>query len=263
MSGIFKAYDIRGIYGQELTNAVAYDIGRAYATLTGAKTVVIGRDCRPHSVPLQAALTRGLTEQGANVVDIGLCSTPMNYYANGSLGADGSIMITASHNPAEWNGFKLCRASAVPISGATTYQGADGRNCKLLLCPSATAPVERTYVMNCGFGELKGMETGSSYRNWAMTSFKTESIPRPSYRVNLIDGGSNLENSATNTYTVNWNYHIRYVHGGGMSLYVTESNGDTAPRSMVTNVLFLDGHAASKSLGELYGDRTRYFGRYK
>ena len=98
--------------------------------------------------------------------------------------------------------------------------------------------------MNCGFGELKGMETGSSYRNWAMASFKTESIPRPSYRVNLIDGGANLENSATNTYTVYWNYHIRYVHGGGMSMYVTESDGDTAPRSMVTNVLFLDGHVA-------------------
>ena len=97
----------------------------------------------------------------------------------------------------------------------------------------------------------------------AASSFKTESIPRPSYRVNLIDGGANLENSATNTYTVYWNYHIRYVHGGGMSMYVTESDGDTAPRSMVTNVLFLDGHVESKSLGELYGDRSRYFGRYK
>lgn len=177
--------------------------------------------------------------------------------------------LELSDGPAEapnankkWYGM-LWLAKLLPISGATTYQGADGRNCKLLLCPSATAPVERTYVMNCGFGQLKGMETGSSYRNWSMTSFKTESIPRPSYRVNLIDGGTNLENSATNTYTVNWNYHIRYVHGGGMSLYVTESNGDTAPRSMVTNVLFLDGHAASKSLGELYGDRSRYFGWYK
>ena len=90
-----------------------------YVTHTHAKKVVLGRDCRPHSVPLQEALTRGITELGADVIDIGLCSTPMNYYANGSLGADGSIMITASHNPAEWNGFKLCRAQAVPISGAT------------------------------------------------------------------------------------------------------------------------------------------------
>ena len=119
MSGIFKAYDIRGIYGQDLTEAVAYEIGRAYITFTKATKVVIGRDCRPHSVPLQEALTRGIVEQGADVIDIGQCSTPMNYYANGSLGAEGSIMITASHNPAEWNGFKLCRADAVPISGAS------------------------------------------------------------------------------------------------------------------------------------------------
>lgn len=164
----------------------------------------------------------------------------------------------------KWYGM-LWLANLLPTSGATTYQGADGRNCKLLLCPSATAPVERTYVMNCGFGELKGMETGSSYRNWAMTSFKTESIPRPSYRVNLIDGGANLDNVAINTYTVAWNYEIRYVHGGGMSMYVRNNDGSDAiaPRSMVTNVLFLDGHVESKSLGELYGDRSRYFGRYK
>ena len=67
MSGIFKAYDIRGIYGQDLTEDVAYAIGRAYVTFTQAKKVVIGRDCRPHSVPLQEALTRGIVEQGADV----------------------------------------------------------------------------------------------------------------------------------------------------------------------------------------------------
>lgn len=119
MAGIFKAYDIRGIYGQDLTDAVAENIGRAYATFTGARRVVVGRDVRPHSLPLFAALARGLTAQGADVIDIGLCSTPMSYFANGSLGADGSIVITASHNPAAWNGFKLCRAGAQPISGAT------------------------------------------------------------------------------------------------------------------------------------------------
>jgi phosphomannomutase len=119
MAGIFKAYDIRGVYGRDLTDAVAERIGRAYATFTGARRVVVGRDCRPHSRPLFAALVRGLNRQGADVIDIGECSTPMSYFANGSLGADGSIIITASHNPAEWNGFKLCRAAAVPISGAT------------------------------------------------------------------------------------------------------------------------------------------------
>lgn len=119
MAGIFKAYDIRGIYGKDLTDEVAYKIGRAFVTFTGCKKVVVARDIRPHSEPLFAALAKGLTEQGADVVDIGYGSTPMSYFANGTLGADGSVMITASHNTAEWNGFKLCRAQAVPISGAT------------------------------------------------------------------------------------------------------------------------------------------------
>ena len=119
MGGIFKAYDIRGIYGKDLTDEVAYRIGRAYATFTGCKKVVVARDIRPHSEPLFAALAQGLTEQGADVIDLGHGSTPMSYFANGKLGADGSVMITASHNTAEWNGFKLCRAQAVPISGAT------------------------------------------------------------------------------------------------------------------------------------------------
>ena len=119
MAGIFKAYDIRGIYGRDLTEETAYKIGRAYITFTGAKKVVVARDIRPHSEPLFEALSRGIREQGADVIDIGHGSTPMSYYANGLLGADGSVMITASHNPAPWNGFKLCRAKAEPISGAT------------------------------------------------------------------------------------------------------------------------------------------------
>ena len=119
MNSIFKAYDIRGIYGRDLTDDLAELIGRAYATFTGARRVVVGRDCRPHSTPLFKALARGLNAQGVDVIDIGECSTPMSYFANGSLRADGSIVITASHNTAEWNGFKLCRAQAVPISGAT------------------------------------------------------------------------------------------------------------------------------------------------
>jgi phosphomannomutase len=119
MAGIFKAYDIRGVYGDTLTEELGEKIGRAYATLLQCKKVVVGRDMRPHSKPLFDALARGLTMQGCDVVDLGMCSTPMSYYGNGLLGADGSVMITASHNPGEWNGFKLCRAQAVPISGVT------------------------------------------------------------------------------------------------------------------------------------------------
>ncbi len=117
--GIFKAYDIRGIYGQDLTEDIFYKIARAYAKFLGGKKVVVARDCRVHSTPLFEAFAKGLTDVGVDVIDIGLASTPMSYFANGTLKADGSVMITASHNTKEWNGCKLCRANAVPISGAT------------------------------------------------------------------------------------------------------------------------------------------------
>ena len=119
MAGIFKAYDIRGIYGDTITDDIVFKIGRAFATFVHCRKVVVGRDMRPHSVPLFDALARALTLHGADVVDLGVCSTPMSYYANGLLEADAGIMITASHNPGEWNGLKLSRAQAVPISGDT------------------------------------------------------------------------------------------------------------------------------------------------
>lgn len=119
MAGIFKAYDIRGIYGDNLTDEVFYKIARAYARFASLKKVAVARDVRPHSEPLFAAFARGLNDAGVDVVDIGHASTPMSYFANGTLGVDGSVMITASHNTREWNGCKLCRAGAVPISGAT------------------------------------------------------------------------------------------------------------------------------------------------
>lgn len=119
MAGIFKAYDIRGIYGDTITDEITYNIGRAFATFLKCRKVVVGRDMRPHSKPLFAALARGLNELGADVIDLGECSTPMSYYANGLLGGDAGIMITASHNTGEWNGLKLSRAQAVPVSGST------------------------------------------------------------------------------------------------------------------------------------------------
>jgi phosphomannomutase len=119
MAGIFKAYDIRGIYGEQLTDDLAFQIGKAFATLLKPKTVAIGRDMRPHSQPLFDALTRGLTLQGTDVIDLGLCSTPMAYYGIATTKADAGIMVTASHNPGDYNGMKLCREYAIPISGMT------------------------------------------------------------------------------------------------------------------------------------------------
>jgi phosphomannomutase len=137
---IFKAYDIRGIVGEQLDETLAHHIGRGFATLLKPRTVVIARDMRPHSPGLAKALCEGLTRQGVNVIDIGMASTPMCYYANGSLGADASIMITASHNPGEYNGFKLCRANAVPISGTTGIQELEQIVMDKAFDPEADAP---------------------------------------------------------------------------------------------------------------------------
>jgi phosphomannomutase/phosphoglucomutase len=108
---LFREYDIRGIVGRELTEDMAEQIGRAFATVAAAKsvkTVAVGRDGRHSSPVLRDRLVRGLTAGGLNVVDIGTCPTPVLYFALFTLPVDGGVMITGSHNAAEYNGFKLC-----------------------------------------------------------------------------------------------------------------------------------------------------------
>ena len=113
----FKAYDIRGRIPDQLNEDVAYRIGRAFAQFLRPKSVVVGQDIRPTSPALTAALIKGLTEGGADVFDIGLCGTEEVYFATSHAKADGGIMVTASHNPADYNGMKLVREGSRPISG--------------------------------------------------------------------------------------------------------------------------------------------------
>jgi len=113
----FKAYDIRGRIPDQLNDDVAYRVGRAYAQFLQPKTVVVGQDVRPTSPVLTAALIRGLTEGGVDVLDLGLCGTEEVYFATSYARADGGIMVTASHNPADYNGMKLVREESRPISG--------------------------------------------------------------------------------------------------------------------------------------------------
>ncbi|MCB9378597.1 MAG: phosphomannomutase/phosphoglucomutase [Holophagales bacterium] len=124
MAGIFKAYDVRGIYPNQLDEAMARAIGRAFPVVLdaadlahGGPRVVVSRDMRPSSGPLSQALVEGLTEAGLDVVDIGLATTPMNYFAIGHLGTAGGIQVTASHNPKEYNGLKFSKHEARPVSG--------------------------------------------------------------------------------------------------------------------------------------------------
>jgi phosphomannomutase len=115
---IFKAYDVRGVYPDEIDEDVARRVGNAFATFTGADRMVVARDMRPSSVPLSAAFIEGATLAGASVVDAGLASTDLVYFAAGRLDAPGA-MFTASHNPAQYNGIKLCRAGAAPVGQDT------------------------------------------------------------------------------------------------------------------------------------------------
>lgn len=117
MSGIpgFKAYDIRGRVPEELNEDVAYKVGRAFVKLTGAKQVVIGRDVRESSPAISKALANGLTDAGADVLDLGLCGTEMIYFATPYSDSDGGVMITASHNPPEYNGLKFVKKGSVPM----------------------------------------------------------------------------------------------------------------------------------------------------
>lgn len=117
--GIFKSYDIRGTYPDQLDERVAELIGRAFVDYVGAATVAVGRDMRESSTPLFEAFARGVMAQGADVVDLGLTSTDELYFAVGKFGYPAGAMITASHNPKEYNGFKLCREGAIALSAET------------------------------------------------------------------------------------------------------------------------------------------------
>ena len=113
---IFHAYDIRGIYGDTLTDEVAYRIGRAAAQYLRVPEIAVGRDMRLSSPQLAAALIRGITDQGVNATDLGMTTTDGLYFAVGKFNFPAGVMITASHNPAQYNGMKFCRAQAFPIS---------------------------------------------------------------------------------------------------------------------------------------------------
>ncbi|MCP2335316.1 phosphomannomutase/phosphoglucomutase [Actinomadura rupiterrae] len=118
LAKIFKAYDIRGIVPDELDAETAERVGAAFVRVTGAHKVVTAHDMRTSSEPLAAAFARGATSQGADVVEAGLGSTDMLYYASGALDVPGA-MFTASHNPAKYNGIKLCRSGARPVGRDT------------------------------------------------------------------------------------------------------------------------------------------------
>jgi phosphomannomutase len=114
---VFKAYDVRGIYPGELDEAGAEAIGRAYVEQFEPRRIAVGRDMRVSSPSMQEALMRGAAAAGCDVLDLGLVGTEMLYFAVGSLGLEGGVMVTASHNPKEYTGMKIVRRGALPVGG--------------------------------------------------------------------------------------------------------------------------------------------------
>ncbi|MFD9940132.1 phosphomannomutase/phosphoglucomutase [Nonomuraea sp. NPDC059023] len=131
LAKIFKAYDVRGVVPDELDEPIAEAVGAAFVDVTGATSLVVARDMRTSGVALAGAFIRGATGRGADVIDAGLGSTDLLYYASGSLDLPG-VMFTASHNPARYNGLKMCHAGAVPVGSDTGLTAVRDRAAGLL-----------------------------------------------------------------------------------------------------------------------------------
>jgi len=143
----FKAYDVRGRVPEELDEELAYKIGRAYAAFLNPGRVALGRDVRTSSLPLAAALAAGLTESGVEVFDLDLCGTEQVYFYAAHLKLDGGIMVTASHNPPEYNGLKFEREGSRPLSGDSGLReiealAADGSFTAPVRTPGSMKPTE-------------------------------------------------------------------------------------------------------------------------
>ncbi|MEU3523951.1 phosphomannomutase/phosphoglucomutase [Streptomyces sp. NPDC038707] len=154
LSQIVKAYDVRGVVPDQWDEALARLFGAAFADVTAAAAIVVGHDMRPSSPGLSRAFALGAADRGVDVVEIGLCSTDQLYYASGALGLPGA-MFTASHNPARYNGIKMCRAGAAPVgqdTGLTEIRDLAGR----WLAEGAPAPAARR-------GTLSTSETLEDY----------------------------------------------------------------------------------------------------
>jgi phosphomannomutase len=141
---IFKAYDVRGLYPGEINEEIAGEIGRGFVAYLGAKTIAVSRDMRLSSPTIAAAFIEGALAQGADVIDCGMMATDMMYYAVASAGLEGGAQITASHNPGEYNGVKMVRREALPLSGDAGLGEIRDMIASGTLPPLAATPGRRT-----------------------------------------------------------------------------------------------------------------------
>jgi phosphomannomutase/phosphomannomutase/phosphoglucomutase len=178
----FKAYDVRGRIPDELNPALAYQIGQAYAALVKPRRVAVGRDIRHSSLELQQALVRGLTDSGADVADIGLCGTEGVYFATFAEKLDGGIMVTASHNPPDYNGMKFVRDLSRPISGDT------GLTQMRELIESGRLPAKSVAAP----GVVRPLDTRSKYLSHLLGYIRDVKLKPLKVVVNAGNGGAGL-----------------------------------------------------------------------
>lgn len=170
---IFRSYDIRGIYGRDLTEEAVELIGRAYATLGSSRAVrrvTVGRDCRESSAPLFAALVRGLNAGGVSVLDVGVVATPIQYFSIPHFGVDGGIQITGSHNPPEYNGLKISM-------GGTTIHGEDIQELRAIV---------ESGRFTSGSGTLEAVDVVTPYIDMCVSNLKLG----PRKLKVVVDGGN-------------------------------------------------------------------------
>ena len=174
----FKAYDVRGRVPDQLNEDIARNIGRAFARVLQPRQVVVGHDIRLTSEAIKAALVEGLREQGVNVFDIGLCGTEEIYFATSHAGMDGGIVVTASHNPADYNGMKFVREGSRPISGDTgLFEIRD------LAAAGAFTPAERR-------GDYQPLDTRAAYVEHLLGYVDVAALPPLRIVVNAGNGGA-------------------------------------------------------------------------
>ena len=176
----FKAYDIRGRIPDELNRDLVYKIARAYATFVKPDRVALGRDVRLTSPEIALAVSEGLNDSGVDVVDIGMCGTEMVYFATFHLGLGGGIMVTASHNPADYNGLKLVREQARPISGDTGL-----KEIEEIVQKEAFAP-------GGGGGKTERVEIQASYVEHVLGYVDTAGLEPHKVVVNAGNGGAGM-----------------------------------------------------------------------
>jgi phosphomannomutase len=174
----FKAYDVRGRIPDQLNEDIAYRIGRAYAAVIGPERVVVGHDIRLTSQQIKAALTEGLRDSGVDVFDIGQCGTEEIYFATSHARMDGGIVVTASHNPKDYNGMKFVRAGSEPISGDSGLF-----DIKALAEGNQFEPVAKR-------GDLQPLDTGSAYIEHLLSYVDVAALKPLKLVVNAGNGGA-------------------------------------------------------------------------